>query len=226
MTLYTLRLAVDDAVLVSEMKRQHKVVVCSRTWSNCRKALAEMAVNGRALKALFEDTRVAEKERAAASRGSSRKCDFTSEYLYLLASAWGVETSLSRRKMPLLMAIITKAVVQEATSRGIERLDELTDEKIAELMPSENTIKKAIEDWQATTDLQNKDDFQAARRVFSVNDAGNKKNWKLTRRLIAAYNKGAGKVILRFIACGSSPRASSPTWWPKTWRASACAPGK
>ena len=41
MTLYTLRLAVDDAVLVSEMKRQHKVVVCSRTWSNCRKALAK-----------------------------------------------------------------------------------------------------------------------------------------------------------------------------------------
>lgn len=35
-TLYTLRLAVDDAVLVSEMKRQHKVVVGSRTWSNCR----------------------------------------------------------------------------------------------------------------------------------------------------------------------------------------------
>ena len=101
------------------------------------------------------------------------------------------------------MAIITKAVVQEATSRGIERLDELTDEKNAELMPSENTIKKAIEDWQATTDLQNKDDFQAARRVFSVNDAGNKKNWKLTHRLMAAYNKGAGKVILRFIACGS-----------------------
>ena len=97
MTLYTLRLAVDDAVLVSEMKRQHKVVVGSRTWSNCRKALAEMAVNGRALKALFEDTRVAEKERAAASRGSSRKCDFTSEYLYLLASAWSVGVSLSRR---------------------------------------------------------------------------------------------------------------------------------
>ena len=44
MTLYTLRLAVDDAVLVSERKRQHKVVVGSRTWSNCRKALAEMAV--------------------------------------------------------------------------------------------------------------------------------------------------------------------------------------
>ena len=35
-TLYTLRLAVDDAVLVSEMKRQLKVVVGSRTWSNCR----------------------------------------------------------------------------------------------------------------------------------------------------------------------------------------------
>ena len=52
MTLYTLRLAVDDAVLVSERKRQHKVVVGSRTWLNCRKALAEMAVNGRALKAL------------------------------------------------------------------------------------------------------------------------------------------------------------------------------
>ena len=34
--MYTLRLAVDDAVLVSEMKRQHKVVVGSRAWSNCR----------------------------------------------------------------------------------------------------------------------------------------------------------------------------------------------
>ena len=128
MTLYTLRLAVDDAVLVSEMKRQHKVVVGSRTWSNCRKALAEMAVNGRALKALFGDTRVAEKERAAASRGSSHKCDFTSEYLYLLASAWGVETSLSRRKMPLLMALrgwVAGDGDFEACARGAWLLDEL-----------------------------------------------------------------------------------------------------
>ena len=59
MTLYTLHLVVDDAVLVSERKRQHKVVVGSRTWSNCRKALAERAVNCRALKDLFEDTCVA-----------------------------------------------------------------------------------------------------------------------------------------------------------------------
>ena len=40
-----------------------------------------------------------------------------------------VETSLSRRKMPLLMAIITKAVIQEAASRGITTFDELTDLK-------------------------------------------------------------------------------------------------
>jgi hypothetical protein len=52
-----------------------------------------------------------------------------------VASAFGVETSLSRRKMPLLMAIITKAVIQEAASRGITTLDELTDEKIAERRP-------------------------------------------------------------------------------------------
>jgi hypothetical protein len=58
-----------------------------------------------------------------------------------VASAFGVETPLSRRKKPLLMAIITKAVIQEAASRGITTLDELNDEKIAELMPSENTIR-------------------------------------------------------------------------------------
>ena len=104
-----------------------------------------------ALKALFEDTCVAEKERAAASRGSSRKCDFTSKYLYLLASAWGVEASLSRRKMPLLMAIITKAAVQKATSRGIQQLDELTDEKTAELMPATSAGAAAEEARPAPT---------------------------------------------------------------------------
>lgn len=146
------------------------------------------------------------REQAEADRGTSRFSDFTQEYLYTLASAWGVETSLSRRKMPLLMAIITKAAIQEAASRGITQLDELSDEKIAELMPSENTIKKALELWQGVTDLQNTDDFKAALYVFFVNDAGNKKNWKLTHRLMAAYNKNAGKVILRYIACGTVPK--------------------
>jgi len=103
------------------MKRHRKVAVGSRAWSNCRKALAKMAVNGRALKAHFEDGREAGKELAAASRGSSRKCGFKFEYQYILASAWGVETAFSRRKMPPLMAIIT--------SREIKQLDELKDVK-------------------------------------------------------------------------------------------------
>ena len=73
-------------------------------------------------------------------------------------------------------------------------------------MPSENTIKKALELWQDVTDLQNNDDFKAAMYVYFVNDAGNKKNWKLTHRLMAAYRKGMGKVILKFVACGSVPK--------------------
>jgi hypothetical protein len=74
-------------------------------------------------------------EEAAASRGTYRASDFSPEYLYAVASAFGVETSLSRRKMPLLVAIITKAVIQEAASRGITTLGEVTDEKIAERKP-------------------------------------------------------------------------------------------
>ena len=42
--------------------------------------------------------------------------------------------------------------------------------------------------------------------VYFVNDAGNKKNWKLTHSLMAAYHKGMGKVILIFVACGSLPK--------------------
>jgi hypothetical protein len=68
--------------------------------------------------------------------------EYSSEYLFKLASAWGIETNLSRRKMPLLMALIVKAVVEEAAARGIKELDQLNDEQIAALVPSENTLKR------------------------------------------------------------------------------------
>ena len=44
--------------------------------------------------------------------------------------------------MPLLMALIAKAVVAEAAARGIKELDQLNDEQIAALVPSENTLKR------------------------------------------------------------------------------------
>ena len=54
-TLYTVRLDidVDDAAFLSELKRTHKTKIDSRTWAKGRGALAELALNGRAIKDMF-----------------------------------------------------------------------------------------------------------------------------------------------------------------------------
>ena len=52
-TLYTVRLDVDDAAFLSELKRTHKTKIDSRSWAKGRAALAELAQNGRAIKDIF-----------------------------------------------------------------------------------------------------------------------------------------------------------------------------
>ena len=52
-TLYTVRLDLDDAAFLSELKRTHKTKIDSRTWAKGRAALAELAQNGRAIKDIF-----------------------------------------------------------------------------------------------------------------------------------------------------------------------------
>jgi hypothetical protein len=141
--------------------------------------------------------------RAEEDRGILRITEFSPEYLYLLASALGIEPSMSRRKLPMLACLIAKAVVGEAAAKGLTRLSELTDEQITALVPSENSLKKGMELWQQTTDLQNQDDFSECYDVFWVNDAGHRKDMNLTHRLATAYNKRLGKVIVRFLACST-----------------------
>ena len=149
---YTVRLDVDDAAFLSELKRTHKTKIDSRTWAKGRAALAELAQNGRAIKDLFAQVLCAQnlmyivldlvltghlprfstrmRRRPLPVGAPSGAATFRrSTSTPWLRRSTGVETSLSRRKMPLLMAIITKAVIQEAASRGITTLDELTDEK-------------------------------------------------------------------------------------------------
>ena len=50
---------------------------------------------------------------------------FDHEYKLALAEAMGVQPQLSRRKMPLLMALIIRAVVDKAKRQGVVNLDEL-----------------------------------------------------------------------------------------------------
>jgi len=152
-TLYTVRLDVDDAAFLSELKRTHKKTkIDSRTWAKGRAALAELAQNGRAIKDLFAQVLCAQnpmyivleliltghlprfstrmRRRPLPVGANSGATTFRrSTSTPWLRRSTGVESSLSRRKMPLLMAIITKAVIQEGASRGITTLDELNDEK-------------------------------------------------------------------------------------------------
>ena len=151
-TLCTVRLDVDDAAFLSELKRTHETKIDSRTWTKGRAALAVLAQNGRAIKGFFAQVLCAQnpmyivlelvltgnlphfstrmRRRPLPVGEPSGAATFRrSTSTPWLRRSTGVEMSLSRRKMPLLMAIITKAVIQEAASRGITTLDELTDEK-------------------------------------------------------------------------------------------------
>ena len=73
--------------------------------------------------------------------------------------------------------------------------------KITALVPSENSLKKGMQLWQQTTDLQIQDDFDECSDIFWVNDAGHTKKMDLTHRQAAGYSKRQGRVIVRFLAC-------------------------
>ena len=126
---------------------------------------------------------------------ATRVLRFDQEYKFALAEAMGVQPQLSRRKMPHLMAHIVRAVVDEAKRQGVANLDEPDDAKLVQLLPSDKVLQESLELWQAVTDVQNQDDFASAIYVYVVTDAGNKKNEKLTHRLMSAYHRGRGKVI-------------------------------
>ena len=108
---YTVRLDVDDAAFLSELKRTHKTKIDGRTWAKGRAALAELAQNGRARDQgpfragivcakpnvysarastywAFTSLLDQDAQEAAASRGTFRGCDFSPEYLYAVASAF------------------------------------------------------------------------------------------------------------------------------------------
>ena len=123
----------DDAAFLSELKRTHKTNIDGRTWAKGRAALAELAQNGRAIKDLFAQVLCAQNPMYIVLElvltGHLPHFSTRIRRRPWLRRSTGVETSLSRRKMPLLMAIITKAVIQEAASRGITTFDELTDLK-------------------------------------------------------------------------------------------------
>jgi len=61
----------------------------------------------------------------------------------------GVQPQLSRRKMPLLMALIIRAVVDEAKRQGVVNLDELDDAKLVQLLPGDKVLQESLKLWQA-----------------------------------------------------------------------------
>jgi len=66
-----------------------------------------------------------------------------------LAEAIGVQPQLPRRKMPLLMALIIQAVVDEAKWQGVVNLDELDDARLAHLLPGDRVLQEPLKPWQA-----------------------------------------------------------------------------
>ena len=67
----------------------------------------------------------------------------------MLAEAIGVQPQLSRRKMPLLMALIIRAVVDEAKRQGVVNLDELDDAKLTQLLLGGRVLQGPLKPWQA-----------------------------------------------------------------------------
>ena len=66
-----------------------------------------------------------------------------------MAEAIGVQPQLPRRKMPLLMALIIQAVVDEAKWQGVVNLDELDDARLAHLLPGDKVLQEPHKPWQA-----------------------------------------------------------------------------
>ena len=127
-----------------------------------------------------------------------------SEAKYMTASIFTIQPQLARLKVPRMMLVIVKGVIDEAERRGLN-LMELSIEELATLIPSESLLAVAIELWQDTIDLVNSDDLTDADYVHFDLDAGNKKARKLTYRVVAAYNKQQRCVFMRFVACSTVP---------------------
>ena len=53
--------------------------------------------------------------------------------------------------MPLLMALIIRAVVDEAKRQGFVNLDEIDDAKLAQLLPGDKVLQESLKLWQAVT---------------------------------------------------------------------------
>ena len=60
-----------------------------------------------------------------------------------------MQPQLSRRKMPLLMALITRAVVDETKRQGSVNLDELGNARLVKLLPGGKMLQKPLKLWKA-----------------------------------------------------------------------------
>ena len=76
---------------------------------------------------------------------------FDHEYKLALAEAMCVQPELPRRKMPLLMALIIRAVVDKAKRQGVVNLDEPDDTRLAQLLPGGKVLQEPLKLWQALT---------------------------------------------------------------------------
>ena len=74
---------------------------------------------------------------------------FDHEVKLALAGAMGVQPQLMRRKIPLLMALIIRAVAGEAKRQGVVNLDELNDAKLVQLLPGDKVLQGLLKLWQA-----------------------------------------------------------------------------
>jgi len=74
---------------------------------------------------------------------------FDDEYKFALAETMAAQPHLSRRKMPPLMALAIRAVVDEAKRQGVANLDEPDDAKLAQLLPGDKVLEVPLKHWQA-----------------------------------------------------------------------------
>ena len=120
---------------------------------------------------------------------------FSEPYLVQLAMCWGIQSSLSMTTFPLLALVIFSAMVDEAKSRGVTDLSQLTDSFITTLAPSTWSLAKGMEKWQTIKDFDNMNLFSSARAVFFQSDEGNKKDAKILHTMASALIRGTVVLI-------------------------------